>query len=186
MNLLLIKHARPLVDPRQPSHEWKLSEPGRRDCAVLAERLLPFSPTRVFHSDEPKAVETARIIAGTFGIPAEHLNDIFEHDRTNVPHMPSGEFISHVELFFRKPDELVLGLETATECVARFDAAVRPLPGEFTDPCIAVVTHGTVLALWLESVGAGRGFDLWRRMGLPSWAVVDTDGWKVTEIVEKL
>lgn len=185
MRLVLIKHARPLVDPARPSHEWQLSEQGRQDARRLAERLRPHGIERVFSSDEPKAVETAAMIAGALGVPSGVADGVHEHDRSNVPHMRSGEFISHVELFFRRPDELTLGRETADQCGRRFETAIEKLTrGNAAARAIAVVTHGTVLSLYLSKLGAGKPFDLWRRMGLPSYAVVE--GARVVELVEKL
>lgn len=185
VKLILIKHARPLVDPARPAHEWKLSEQGRADAARLAEILCPQQPARVYSSDEPKAVETAELITARLGIPLAVAADLHEHDRSNVPHMRSGEFISHMELFFRRPGELTLGRETADECSGRFDSAIQSIRRENTaHSAIAVVTHGTVLALYLAQLGAGKPFELWRRMGLPSYAIVE-DG-NVTSLVDKL
>jgi 2,3-bisphosphoglycerate-dependent phosphoglycerate mutase len=185
MRLILIKHARPLIDPVRAAHEWKLSDQGRGDASRLAERLRPHAVEEVFSSDEPKAIETAQIIAAEVGVDSSVADGVHEHDRSNVPHMRSGEFISHVELFFRKPDELTLGRETANQCLARFEAAIDELiRGNAGAKAIAVVTHGTVLSLYLANLGAGKPFDLWRRMGLPSYAVIESS--KVVELIEKL
>jgi broad specificity phosphatase PhoE len=187
VKLILIKHARPLVDPARPSHEWKLSDQGRQDASRLADRLKDHGIAKVFSSDEPKAIETAQVIASALNTPTEVAADIFEHDRSNVPHMRSGEFISHVELFFRKPDELVLGRETASECANRFAQAIQRLVSDHqASTAIAVVTHGTVLSLYLSELNAGKPFELWRRMGLPSYAVIDTATRNVEHLVEKL
>src|SRR4051794_15258843 len=99
--LILIKHARPLVDPAKSSELWTLSEEGRAQAKALATVLAPYQPTVAISSDEPKAAETAAILAKDLNIPTETSADLREHERRNVPHMRSGEFISHVELFFR-------------------------------------------------------------------------------------
>lgn len=185
MRLVLIKHARPLVDPARPSHEWRLSERGQDDAARLAEHLRPYAIEKMFSSDEPKAIETAQIVAKLLGIPTEAAHGVHEHDRSNVPHMRSGEFISHIELFFRRPDDLTLGVETANQCARRFEEAIDELV-RGSAGSIAVVTHGTVLSLYLSQLNAGKPFDLWRRMGLPSYAVIDTATRQVRHLVEKL
>jgi broad specificity phosphatase PhoE len=186
MQLILIKHARPLIDPIKPSHEWKLSEQGRADAAKLVEILRPNQIAKVYSSDEPKAIETAAIIAETLGVPTEIAADVHEHDRSNVPHMRSGEFISHVELFFRRPDELTLGRETANECLDRFESAINDTVQKHGQDNIAVVTHGTVLSLYLAKLGAGKPYEIWRKMGLPSYAIVDPNARRVNELVEKV
>src|SRR5262245_51284597 len=103
MNLILIKHARPTINPAKPPEEWPLSDEGRAAAGKLAEQLRSFKITQIFHSDEMKAIETAEVIAAKLDVPFALRDNIHEHDRSNVPHMRSGEFISHVELFFRKP-----------------------------------------------------------------------------------
>src|SRR5438874_1782312 len=96
--LILIKHAKPLIDPAKSSELWKLSEEGRAQAKILADQLAPYNVSVVISSDEPKAIETAQILASALKIATESGGDLHEHDRSNVPHMRSGEFISHVEL----------------------------------------------------------------------------------------
>src|SRR5689334_15329248 len=103
--LLLIKHAAPLVDPTKSSEHWHLSDKGKESCAALADALKPQDPAVIIASEEPKARETAAEIASRLSVPTQTAKDLHEHDRSNVPHMRSGEFISHMELFFRKPTE---------------------------------------------------------------------------------
>ena len=69
-------------------------------------------------------METAEEVGKRLGVRVETAAGLAEHDRSNVPHMRSGEFISHVELFFRRPRELVLGNETAEQTAERFEAPV--------------------------------------------------------------
>jgi broad specificity phosphatase PhoE len=87
--------------------------------------------------------------------------------------MRSGEFISHMELFFRKPAERVLGRESADEAVRRFESAITRIVGDHAIENVAVVSHGTVIALFLAKYSQRKPFELWREMGLPSFAVVD-------------
>ena len=89
-------------------------------------------------------------------------------------------------LFFKDRRRLVLGKETAEAALDRFELAVGRVLAEEPEGNIAVVTHGTVLALFAEAHGAGDGFGLWRKMGLPSLAVVTVPGLNVGEIVARL
>ena len=122
--LILIKHANPEVIPDVPSEKWRLSAQGRDACAPLAAQLAKHEPAIIVSSTEPKALETAQLLGERLNVSVETGSDLFEHDRSNVPHMRSGEFISHVELLFRQPDDLVVGLESANEAEARFRAAI--------------------------------------------------------------
>src|SRR4051812_42241799 len=185
--LILIKHASPQVVPAVPPQQWQLSDRGRQSCFALAERLRPHQPHVVISSNEPKAVETAQLVAAELNLPHETADDLFEHDRSNVPHMRSGEFISMVELFFRRPDELVLGEETATEARQRFDDAVKAvLRGRDAADNIAIVSHGTVIALYLAQHLRQPPFQLWRQLGLPSMVVMELPDHRLVEMADKI
>jgi len=184
--LILIKHASPLVDPAKPSDQWKLSEKGRASCDALAIELASHRLTLIVSSEEPKARETAELVARKLDVPFETASDLHEHDRSNVAHMRSGDFISMIELMLRKPDELVLGRETASDALARFEKAIATVATTHADKNVAIVAHGTVIALFLAAHGAGKAFDLWRRLGLPSFAVLALPDMKVESIVERL
>ena len=184
--LILIKHAAPVVTPGVPPERWVLSEQGRLRCGPLAEAVRPYAPAVVVTSREPKAAETGAAVAAALGVPVEPADGLHEHDRSNVPHLPSREFISLVEVFFRRPAERVLGRESADEALARFGAAVEQVLEQHPAGNVAVVSHGTVLALLLAKHGGGRAFELWRKMGLPSYAVVDLPAWRVERVVEQV
>jgi broad specificity phosphatase PhoE len=184
--LILIKHSKPLVEPRVASHLWKLSDEGRQRCDALATAVRPHAPAIVVSSEEDKAAETARILAEKLAVPVETAPGLHEHDRSDVPHMDSREFISYVALFFKQPAKLVLGLETARRALERFSAALDAVLKSHTEGNIAVVTHGTVLSLFVASKTAEDGFLLWRRMGLPSMVILDLPQWQVIERVERV
>jgi 2,3-bisphosphoglycerate-dependent phosphoglycerate mutase len=184
--LILIKHAAPLVDPAKSSDLWKLSEAGREQAARLAESLRALELASMVSSEEPKANETAEIIARALGVNVNTSHDLREHDRRNVPHMRSRDFISMVELFFRKPNERVLGSETASEALARFEKAVDEVIASHPEGNVGIVAHGTVIALYLAAHSQRNGFELWRAMGLPSYAVIGLPERAVERVVEKI
>src|SRR4051812_34704743 len=166
--LILVKHAAPQVVPGVPPEKWTLSEQGKQRCAALADALRAYQPAAVVSSLEPKAAETGELVAGQLTLPFEAVEGLHEHDRSNVPHLPSREFISLMELFFRRPAERVLGRETADEALRRFESAVERVQSDHPDQTVAIVSHGTVIALFVAKHGGGRAYDLWRQMSLPS------------------
>jgi broad specificity phosphatase PhoE len=184
--LILVKHAKPVVDERLPSHEWRLSEEGRNTCPPLAEALRPLEPAAIITSDEPKAAETGKLVGATLGKPVEQAKDLHEHDRSNVPMMPTREFISTMALFFKDPSRLVIGRETAQQAAERFSKAITSVLESHPSGNLVVVTHGTVLALFAADHGAGDGFQLFRRLGLPSYISFTCPDFKVLEIVERV
>ncbi len=184
--LILIKHSKPQVDEHLPSHEWKLSDEGRAQCDALVQKVRPYEPAIIIASEEPKAAETGQILATALGKPFETAAGVYEHDRSNVPHMLSREFISWVALFFKKPDELVLGRETAAGALARFEAAVDSILQAHPDGNLAIVTHGTVLALFAQKHAGIDPFTNWRAMGLPALMVFEEPEMKLVETVERM
>lgn len=184
--LILIKHASPQVQADLPPERWPLSDEGRAKCALLAEQVAAYSPAVVVSSDEMKAEESARVIAERLGVPHHVAADLHEHDRSNVPQLRSAEFISLMELLFRRPRDLVLGKETAVAALSRFESALDEVLMEHREGNVAVVSHGTVIALLLEKLGKRRGFDVWRAMKLPSFAVLSLPGMALDRVVENI
>ena len=183
--LILIKHARPEVDPRLPSEQWRLGPEGLQGAKRLVGRLDSYRIARLYSSAEPKASETAQVLARSMDLSVVQSPNLHEHERRNVPHMASREFISMVALFFKEPDRLVLGEETADQAYERFAVAVDEIIDTDAGD-VAIVTHGTVISLLAQRRAGEEPFGLWRRMGLPSFLVLDREGWGVVEVCEKV
>jgi broad specificity phosphatase PhoE len=185
--LILIKHAAPEVIPEVSSEQWHLSARGRESCTALAERLGVHAPSVIVSSDELKARQTAERLAKQLGLRYETAAGLHEHDRRGVPHLRSGEFISYIELMLRKQNECVLGNESADEALRRFGEAVEQVLVKYPDDTVAVVSHGTVIALFVAEHDPGHtAFGLWRKLGLPSFVVMSTPGMRVEQIVERI
>src|SRR5437764_1217197 len=54
------------------------------------------------------------------------------------------------------------------------------------ESCAAVVTHGTVLALFVARHSKENPFQLWRRMGLPSFVVMSLPEYRLEQMVERV
>jgi broad specificity phosphatase PhoE len=83
-HLLLVKHSHPASLLDAPAREWHLSETGRTRCQPLAERLRAYEPQTIFSSVEPKAVETAQIVAGCLGLTTQAAEGLHEHERSSL------------------------------------------------------------------------------------------------------
>src|SRR5690606_31546943 len=162
--LILIKHARPQKDDTRPAHDWSLSDEGRRLSGVLAEQLRPHALGVIVSSPEPKAQQTAEIIAQALGIPTEVEADLAEHDRSSVPLMRTRELISMMALLFNRPRQCVLGGESAEQALKRFSRAIDRLLDRHGQRNLAIVSHGTVLALYAARLLETDPFPLWRQM----------------------
>jgi len=172
-HLILVKHSLPEIVENLPAREWELSEEGRIRTQQLAERLSPFQPEYIISSVEPKARETAEIIAGRHNLELHIADGLHEHDRSKIPYLSKDEFQAAMQKFFEKPDTLVFGSETADETYARFHKAVRSVLDCHPNETVVIVAHGTVISLFASSLTGISGWSLWSELGLPSFVVID-------------
>lgn len=177
--LILIKHAMPVVDGAIPAAQWRLGEEGREGARRLAADLKRWEPFFVVSSVEPKAWETAAILAQRLRVPCAAVAGLHEHERP-VPGLDGREqFHAKVRALFERPDELIFGAETANQARARFTAAVEdaldwwgqrvPAEGE---QALVVVAHGTVITLLCQAWCGVDPFPFWDALGLPSAVVL--------------
>ena len=137
-------------------------------------------------SPEPKALETARLVAAALGaLSVETLNELHEHDDRDVPFQDEAKFKATVQEFFANPAEAVFGPETADEAHARFSAAVDSLPMPSGDSANVVVAHGRVISLYVTRRSGFEPYAFWVRLGLPAFVVLDLPSHAVAEVVER-
>jgi broad specificity phosphatase PhoE len=170
--LVLVKHSAPLVVPDAAPATWRLSPEGVARCAPLTERLRAFRPRSIVSSVEAKAAETASLVAAGLGLSVDLVPGLHEHDRRDTAFLGSIAFADAVRELFARPDELVLGRETATQAGTRFAAAVDAILRDRPDEDVVVVSHGTVISLFVAARARADGYALWTRLGLPSLVVL--------------
>jgi broad specificity phosphatase PhoE len=178
-HLVLARHSESRVDPHTPVSQWHLSERGRARCATLADRLVGYLPAAMATSPEPKALETATIVAERLGRRAsdiEVVRDLHEHARDEVPWLAQDEFDARVREFFARRDARVLGSETAAEAQLRFTRAVTRLLARHPDEHVLVFAHGTVITLFVTACTRQEPFAFWRRLQMPSFVVLSRPG----------
>ena len=146
-----VRHAPVVLELDRPASSWELSADGRSAADELAAALAPVP--RVLSSPEPKAIATAEPLARRSGVEIEADERLREVERgTNLPDFDSHRAAVRAYL----GGEPVPGWESADRACARFAAALAGVDDA------AVVTHATVLALFL-----GYDFDAWSRIALP-------------------
>jgi broad specificity phosphatase PhoE len=160
--LLLVRHSAPELDPSVPSEEWRLSDEGRRRCGPLAERLARHEPRVLLASTEPKARETAELVAPTLGLEVQLSDSLRETARRTVGWLAPAEIDRGIRGLFERPGEVVFGEESAEAALARFEAALAGL----SEPAV-VVTHGTVLSLYAAPRLGRDEYELWSGLELP-------------------
>lgn len=164
--LILVKHGMPRLEPGVPPSGWDLAQEGREQAQRLATRLAAFSPLAIVSSLEPKAAQTADIIASELGLVAGRDACFGEQFNDAGPFTDQDTFQAAVARMFAEPSCLVMGEETADEAHCRFSAAIeRQLLAHPGGPLVAV-SHGRVISLW---IGRRYGIDplpFWRGLNL--------------------
>ncbi len=142
---------------------------------------------RIVTSIEPKAVETGTLVAEALRLPVSSAPGLHEHEREGQPFLPSREgFEEAMRAFFTRPGEVVFGSETAESALRRFRTALESVLDEFPRESLAVVAHGAVISLFVEAMTGSGGFELWRRLGLPSFILLELPGYELVETVTEV
>ena len=183
--LVLVRHSVPEVRRNVPASDWTLGEVGRHRTILLASRLRSFRPELIWSSKEPKTIQTAEILSDSLGSRVRILNGLEEHHRENVPLMSKEQFSTKIDEFFSNPNQVVLGSETAVQARDRMVTAIDEILKVGHSDSI-VVTHGTVMTLYMAAVAGVRSFCFWRQLGLPSYVVLSTPSMRVLSIVRSL
>jgi broad specificity phosphatase PhoE len=171
--LVLVKHALPEITWDVIPTRWVLSEAGRRRCDWLADELKTKGVSRLYSSLEPKALETASLVAARIGLAVEPRLKLHENDRTGFGFQELDELRQRLHEFFERPNQLTIGNETANGALQRFAEEVGDILSRSQEQNSAIVTHGTVLSLFVARHNAIQPFDLWERLGMPSYVVLD-------------
>lgn len=169
--VVLVRHARPDIDPGRPAPTWTMAGGAREDVERLAEAILPLAPDGVLASPEAKARATGEIIADRLGHGIE-VDDAFrEQGGEAIPWLAGDAFRAAVIDHFARPDEVVLGDEASADSVRRFVDGVARARSRYRVPVIA--THGRVLCGYLAYALGVDPVPIWSTLRLPDAVVVD-------------
>jgi broad specificity phosphatase PhoE len=173
-SLYLIRHPATQPDPAIPASAWPLSDEGRTQVQALLKAPFWRGVTGIFTSDQPKATAVGEAVQAAWNIPFEVIADLAEAQRDRW--LGWEAFDQAQQAFFAHPaDPLVPGWESADAARARFTAAINSiLAAHPAGDSLAVVTHGTVLTLYIAGLqGVAPTYDFWQNIGFASVMAVD-------------
>ncbi len=170
--LVLVRHSESAPRADRPPSTWSLTERGRALARATAPRIGAHGPVLCASSPEPKAAETAGVIADALGIEIRIVADLREHARDAAPFFEApAAFRAAVLDMLSRPAEVVLGEESARQAESRFGAALEELMSSSTGS-VAAITHGTVMALWLAPRLERPPARIWTELGWCGFAAV--------------
>ncbi|HEX7002716.1 MAG TPA: histidine phosphatase family protein [Trueperaceae bacterium] len=171
--LVLVRHARTAPVPELEAAAWRLAESATDECRRLADELRPLHPDRIITSDHHKAEATGALLARYLGLPRESAVGLEEHDRSGVPfYEDPREFVAKVKRLFDRPEEVVLGQETAEGALERYEAAIRREAELHGRERLILVSHATVMALLVARHNEVDGFEFWKTLEMPEALVL--------------
>jgi 2,3-bisphosphoglycerate-dependent phosphoglycerate mutase len=185
-SLILVKHSLPKIEPQINAHDWRLSTEGRARCIPLAEKLASYNPNLIVSSPEPKALETAQIVAEHLNLPLETEVDLHEHARRTVQFSSQDGFQSAIACFFQQPEELVFGEETAEQAYRRFAGAIEQVRYQHPHLNPLIVTHGTVISLFVARKCEIEPFSIWQQLGLPAYIILSLPEMKLLSLISRV
>ncbi len=174
----------PEIEKGVPSSRWRLAESSKEDCVLLAHALPAQLASVVYHSDMPKAAETALVIALRRGLRTARDPRLAEVDQSAAGWLD--DYDSAAMRYLRTGDSP--GWESRESVVARIDAAVNDAvalhPGQGD---VVLVGHGLAPTLWLQS---RKPFDdiaaFWRALTLPDAWRLDLETGELVRVAGEL
>jgi broad specificity phosphatase PhoE len=176
--VLLVKHAQPEMNASAPPREWVVGARGEEQSRDLARRLRPYVPISIVSSPEPKAMQTARIVAGELGVHFQTLDGLEELDRPSLPIVSRDEHHRLNAPIFETRSVPVLGRESADAALRRFNAALaRAFTLTATSQPLVVITHGTVISLFVEQQTGRDAFEVWKSLECGEFVTLEVADW---------
>jgi len=186
-HLLLIRHSQTAPEAEKAAKTWRLTREGRRRCRSLADALTGYQLERLVTSLELKASLTGQLAAEHLNLPWQTAPNLHEQERDQVPFFPSqADFEAAVAQLFRKPSQLVFGRETANQARDRFVQAVEQVivaAGDETSD-IAIVSHGTVISLFVALHNQLDVVSFWRNLGMPAIVVLRLPSFTLEKVID--
>ncbi len=174
----------PAIERGVPSSRWRLAESSKEDCVLLAHSLPEHLAPVTYHSDAPKAAETALVIAMRRGLRTVQDARLAEVDQSASGWLE--EYEAAAARYLETGDSP--GWEPRESVVVRIgaavDAAVAANPGRGD---VILVGHGLAPTLWLQS---RKPFDdiaaFWRALTLPDAWRLDLETGELVRVAGEL
>jgi broad specificity phosphatase PhoE len=184
--IFLLNHAETTLESNKLIEEWTLSPVGIKHAEELGSRLIEFGIARIIASKEPKALQTAKIIAKNLSIEDVEIYDGIEELHRNLPEIvPIDTFKDMVKQTFHRANESVNGWESASTAQQRIVEALRQIGEDDPDKKVLIVSHSLVTKLAELSIRGNKisypddDRELWNGAG--RFLQIDTRSWSISQ-----
>lgn len=175
MKIVLVRHSKTTVEPKISPTQWTLSDEGREAAASLAGSPVFEGTEHIYSSLQPKAIETAGIVATSLHIPTTQEAGLAE--LTSVTNGFIADYPGTMHKLYTGELLRINDGETLEEALDRFNKAIEAIAA-IHEECgkIAVVSHANVLSLFSAQYSNQEAIDLHDSIAMPDVAVLDWDG----------
>jgi len=148
--LILLRHAEPQIQIELAPSQWGLSSDGKSQAVKLALSGV-FNDVDVFiSSTEPKAFQTAALVALRQKKTVDR-NPLFnELNRDGGFYLTSSQYKIAVHTVLKDNSYKIDGWETATGALNRFKRGIEDVLAKYDSQRVLITTHGIVLTLFFS------------------------------------
>lgn len=179
-HIYLIRHAE--INYTPDDYSRPLSEKGKADAAILAERFTDFHVSKVISSPYLRAVDTVKGIAEKKGFAIEIMEDFRERKVADC-FLTNEEFHKFAENQWNDFNYRLDGGESLNQTQERGIAAIHTLLDKYSGEDIVVGTHGTILGVILHYYDKKYDYQYWKTLKMPDVFKLAFNGKKLQEIV---
>ncbi len=163
--VLMVRHGATVLsaeDRFAGATDVRLSEQGKEQAAVLAERLAALSLAAVYASPMQRTIRTAEILARPHGLDVHPMDGLREIDHGHWEQMTRAEVEAKFGAEYAAWEEdpytfCPEGGESGLSVLARAVPAVRAILSRHPDQTVLIVSHKATIRLL---IGSYLGFDL--------------------------
>jgi broad specificity phosphatase PhoE len=131
-----------------------------------------------------KSVTTANLVAEELGGLSITVNEhLRETQRQNVPYYADANiFHQAIQAAMDQPEQLLFGEETFEAARVRFTEAVRRSLTSSDDQTIALVSHATIVSMFIAGVTGMNPYVIWAHLDMPAYVIFTLPELKLNEI----
>ncbi|MFW9963374.1 MAG: histidine phosphatase family protein [Candidatus Sifarchaeia archaeon] len=173
-SLYFLRHAETKKDLSIPVREWSITNEGIFLTKELAKSEQLSTIDGIIHSSEPKARQTAEIFAEGLDVQMYQISGFDELSREHEGKLTDEEYRDRVRKTLTNLEENVIGWESGSDALHRFEDAVKKIDIMFYQKNILIVTHGLVLTLYFSKLKGllTIAFERWSQLEFLAWGLV--------------
>jgi broad specificity phosphatase PhoE len=155
MKLVLVRHGESVgnfENRLQGQEDFELTELGRRQAALTADRLHELGASALYTSHLMRAHETARTIGRRLGVEPVIVEDVSEYHFGEMSGQTYAEIRERFAAIANPAERIYPGEEGRESFWNRVTAALWDIAETHPEETVAVVSHGGPIAVFCQAV----------------------------------